>query len=575
MISAAKLDPVDAGIIWSRFVSVADEMVSAMERTAFSTMVRESGDFSCMMFDASGRLLAQGVTSVPSFTGTGPHTLAHILELFAPEELNDGDVIMTNDPWIGTGHVFDINVIKPVFHKNKIVGYCLTVSHLSDVGGVGMSSVARDVYEEGFLLPPVKIFEAGVENRFVSEFIRNNVRMIDYVMGDIYCNIAACNVGANGLLKILEEHDLDTTTEAADAIFELTRKAIVSKMDAMPKGVYSASIPVEGGADLPDIWLAVTVTLSDTGFDFDFDGTDGVVNRGVNVPICYTRAFCYFCAKVLVAPNIPNNQAILDFVTVRAPDNCILNALKPHPTGARHIFGHFVGPLVFNALAEAFPRDVQADSGMVFQVNLRGKTRAGRSYSSIYFSPGGYGALDGYDGRSALPAPSNMISGSVEFWEEQTNCTFIKKEILPDTGGAGEFQGGNGQVYALRNDTGFPLEASFMASRNRIAAAGFAGASSGSRRVAFVDGAEVDPKARVLIPEGGVMEIHDAGGGGYGDPAARTVENIKNNILDGVTTAIYVQENYPVQWRQLCIEEPLLGRGTQNSVPPRRRLTAY
>src|ERR1700751_3303829 len=171
-------------------------------------------------------------------------------------------------------------------------------------------------------------------------------------------------------------------------------------MKTMPKGVHRSKMLVEGGVGYPDISLAVSVTISEHGFEFDFDGTDPVVRAGVNVPICYTRAFCYFCTKVLVAPDLPNNQAVLDFVTIRAPDNCVLNALRPHPTGARHIFGHAVGPLIFGALADALPEEVQADSGMVFQVNLRGQTRAGRRYSSIYFSPGGYGALSGYDGRA-------------------------------------------------------------------------------------------------------------------------------------------------------------------------------
>jgi len=333
----------------------------------------------------------------------------------------------------------------------------------------------------------------------------------------------------------------------------VTRKSIAAKLELMPKGKYAATIPVEGGKGFPDISLSVAVTLSDDGFSYDFAGTDPVVKRGVNVPICYTRAFCYFCTKVLVAPNIPNNQAILDFVTIEAPDNCILNALRPHPTGARHIFGHFVGPLIFNALAEAFPDGVQADSGMVFQMNLRGQTRTGKHYSSIYFSPGGYGALSGYDGRPALPAPANIIGGSVEFWEQELSCTFLQKEILKDTGGPGEFQGGNGQIFSIRNDTGHPLEASFMASRTKIAAKGFAGASSGAHRSIFVDGVETDPKARVLIPEGGIVEIHDAGGGGYGDPERRSLEEIEADLTAGLISVQFVEKNYPKQSRQLTL----------------------
>jgi N-methylhydantoinase B len=564
MTSTMAIDPVDAGIIWSRFVSVADEMVSAMERAAFSTMVRASGDFSCMLFDARGNLIAQGATSVPSFTGTGPSTLAQVLERFPAAELRDNDVIVTNDPWIGTGHTFDINVIKPVFLDGTIVGFCLTVSHLSDVGGVGMGSVAKDVFEEGFSLPPVKLVEAGIENRFLIDFIRNNVRLVDHVLGDIYCNVAACNVGAQGLVKVLVEHGLTTTIDAADAIFALTRRSIAAKLQSMPKGTYDATIDVEGGQEFPDISLSVSVTLSDTGFAYDFAGTDPAVPRGVNVPICYTRAFCYFCTKVFVAANIPNNQAILDFVTISAPDNCILNALRPAPTGARHVFGHFVAPLIFKALADALPDDVQADSGMIFQMNLRGQTRTGQRYSSIFFSAGGYGALSGYDGRAALPAPANIVGGSVEFWEPRIGCTFLQKEVLKDSGGPGEFQGGNGQVISLRNDTGQPIEASFMAARSRIAAKGFSGAGPGALRTILVDGVETDPKARVLIPPGGICEIRDAGGGGYGDPARRSPETIASDLAAGLISARYAEQNYPAQARQLA---------TASEHPPKKEPT--
>ena len=240
--SMTTLDPVEVGIIWSRISSIADEMVSALVRTAFSTMVRESGDYSCMIFDGDARLLAQGAVSVPSFTGTGPHTLRQMLEQIPPESLEDGDVILTNDPWIGTGHVYDVNVVKPIFFNGGIVGYCLTVSHLSDVGGSGMGSGARDVFEEGFSLPPVKLFEAGKPSAFVFEFLRRNVRMPDLVLGDIYSNVASCNVGARGIIELLDEHGLDDTHAVAEAIYEQTRKAVQSKLEALPKGEFTADL---------------------------------------------------------------------------------------------------------------------------------------------------------------------------------------------------------------------------------------------------------------------------------------------------------------------------------------------
>jgi N-methylhydantoinase B len=543
-----RFDAVDVGIIWSRLVSVPDEMVSALVRTSFSTMVRESGDFSVMLFDGRGKFLAQGAVGVPSFTGTGPSTVKAILEIIPATEMHDGDVIITNDPWIGTGHVYDINVLKPIFHRGRLVGFCLTVSHLADVGGgAGYGADARDVYEEGFSLPPVKFFERGVPNAFIIDFFRRNVRYIDLVLGDIYSNVAACNVGAQGLLDILAEYELDDIAGVADEIFALTRVAITEQLKAIPKGIFRGVLPVEGVDDIPEIRLEAKVTIDAEGFQFDFEGTGPTVNRGVNVPICYTRAYCYFCFKVLVAPAVPNNQAVIDFVTISAPDNCILNALRPNPTGARHIFGHYVAPLIFGALAEALPLEVQADSGMIFQVNLRGQSQLGRDFSYIYFTPGGYGAFGDMDGRFALPGPSNMIGGPVEVWEEDTGCFFLRKEVLPDSGGAGEFQGGNGQVFDLRNDTGRVLHASFMASRTRLAARGFLGGKPGAHRQICVDGVALDAKARVEVAPGGLISVHDSGGGGFGDPTARDLERIRRDLRIGLVSHAWVEQNYPAQ----------------------------
>lgn len=542
-----EIDTVETGIIWSRLVSVADEMVSALVRTSFSTMVRESGDFSCMIFDGRGNYLAQGAVSVPSFTGTGPSTLQSILERIPAHEMRDGDVIITNDPWIGTGHVYDINVVKPVFHKGTLVGFCLTVSHLADVGGAGYGAGSRYVFEEGFALPPVRLFEAGQLNQFVMDFIERNVRFRDLVVGDIYSNIASCNVGASGIVDILEEYSLPDLCEVADKIFALTRTSIQNSLKQIPKGAFRGALPVEGVDGLPEINLRVKIDITEDGFHFDFDGTDPVVPRGVNVPICYTRAFSYYCFKVLVAPSIPNNQAVLDFVKLSAPENCILNALRPNPTGARHIFGHYVAPLIFGALAEALPIDVQADSGMIFQVNLRGRNGAGRDFSSIYFAPGGYGALGDMDGRAALPGPSNMIGGSIEIWEADTGCTFKRKEIKPDTGGAGQFQGGNGLVFELVNDTQGVIEASFMTSRTRLAARGFLGGMPGHLRIISVNGELVDPKVRVEVHPGQSITVQDAGGAGFGDPRSRDPDRIRADLQSRLITPEFVHRHYPEQ----------------------------
>lgn len=541
------IDPIDAGIIWSRFVSIADEMVSALVRTSFSTMVRESGDYSCMLFDSKGRFLCQGTASVPSFTGTGPATLAGMLEQIPADTLVDGDILLTNDPWIGTGHVYDINIVKPIFREGRLVAYALSVSHVADIGGIGYGTGARDNYEEGICIPPVKLFSQGQPNAFVFDLIKANVRFRDLVIGDIYSNVAACNVAAAAIQDLLLEYGLSDTVEIGDAIFDLTRSAIVEALRLVPKGEFKGLLPVEGVHDDAPIELAVRIKISPEGFAYDFSGTGPVVHRGINVPLCYTRAYCYFTFKSIVAPNIPNNQAILDFVSIFAPDNCILNAKRPYATGGRHILGHYVAPLVFGALAEAVPAQVQADCGMIFQINCRGRSPQGREYSYILFTSGGYGAFADLDGRPALPGPSNMIGIPVEIWEENTGITILRKEWRPDSGGAGAFQGGAGQIIELRNDTGTRIDAAFFGSRTALPARGFAGGRAGDLRVLSLDGRPVVPKSRVDVEPGSLIVLHEAGGGGFGEPGKRSIAMIRQDLAAGLITRSYVDKHYPSQ----------------------------
>jgi N-methylhydantoinase B len=551
----SKLDTLDVGIIWSRLVSTVDEMVSALVRTSFSTMVRESGDFSCMLFDGRGKFLAQGTLSVPSFTGTGPATLAGVLETIPIDTLRDGDILMTNDPWIGTGHVYDVNVIKPIFLEGRLVAFALSVSHLADIGGIGYGTGARDVFEEGICIPPVKLFDGGKANDFVFKLIETNVRFRDLVIGDIYSNVAACNVAATGILDLLAEYKLTDLVEAAEGIFDLTRASINEVLKKVPEGRYESRLPVEGIDQGDTFDLAVAITISESGFAFDFEGTAPAINRGINVPLCYTRAYCNFCFKTIVAPGIPNNQAILDFVSLSAPDNCILNAKKPYPTGGRHILGHYVAPLAFGALAAAIPEHVQADSGMIFQINFRGRSPSGRDFSYIFFTAGGYGAFADQDGRAALPGPSNMIAIPIEIWEENTGITYLRKELRPNSGGIGEFQGGAGQIIEVRNDTGRTVDAAFFGSRTDLAARGFLGGHNGSLRLLFVNGETVPPKLRTDLPHGAVVSLHEAGGGGFGDPARRAQARILADLKADLLTPDHARLHYPDQIQRLSGEE--------------------
>ena len=540
----AAIDPVELGIIWDRFVSIADEMVSSLTRTSFTTMVRVSADLSCMPFDSQARLVAQGRTSVPSFTGTGPATLSQMLEIIPPQSLSPGDVIATNDPWIGTGHVYDINVARPVFRNGIIVGYTLSVTHLADVGGVGYTADARDVFEEGFTIPVCKLLEEGEPNVWVFEFIRQNVRSESLVTGDIFSNVSCTEVGARLLLELMEDYGLDSIDPLAEAIHKQTLDAMLQKLARIPAGTYTNAIQVEG-YDEP-LGMAVSVDLSANGVALDFAGTSPAVDRGINVPLCYTRAFSYFAVKCLTVPEIPNNSGVLDAVTITAPEGCVLNAVKPSPTGGRHISGHFVAPLVFGALAEAFPDDVQADSGMLSQLNFRGRLADGRFISSVYFSSGGYGAFKDRDGHSALPGPSNMIVAPSEVWEAENAIPVLRKALVVDSGGPGRSRGGLGQEVVLRNDTGSPLNMAVFASCTDFPARGYDTAPDAAMRTVEVDGRLVHPKERIQVAPVSVVRIVEAGGVGFGNPAERSVDKVAEDVRNGLVSTKGALRDYGV-----------------------------
>lgn len=535
-------DPIALGIQWDRLIAIADEIISALVRTSFSTNVRESYDLSCVVFDRHGRSIAQGAYSVPSFTGTAPTTLAHMLRRFPADSLRPGDVIATNDPWMGTGHLFDVNVMQPVFRGTDLVGYAMSITHLPDIGGAGFSATAREVYEEGLRLPIIRLARGGEIDETWIELIRTNVRVPEQTIGDLMANVTCTNVGARMLLEFMDEYGISDLTPLADAILAQSERAIREELRRIPEGVYENAIDIEGHA--APLRLACRITIADGEAHADFAGSSDAVPAAINVPLCYTRAMTCHAIKCLTTPKIPNNEGSVRPIHATAPAGSILNALPPSPTGGRHIVGHFVNPLVYGALARALPDRVQADSGMLNLINVQGRTREGGGVSSIFFASGGFGALRGLDGAATTPAPSNMTGTPVEVWENLTGMFVESKALLPDSGGPGEFRGGLGQRIALVNDSGHPMTVSCLAGRTEFAPAGIAGGMAGGMRRIAINGETVHPKGRYVLAPGDRIDTVEAGGGGYGDPLRRAREAIAADLRTGFVTPEAAQRDY-------------------------------
>ena len=544
-MNESTFDAVSLGIMWGRLVSLTDEIVSTLVRTSFSTIVNESYDLSVVVLDAEGHSIAQGTFSIPAFIGSAPVTLRHMLKRYPPETLEPGDVVITNDPWMGTGHLYDITMMRPVFRKGRIVAYTISITHLPDVGGSGFGSSATEIYHEGLRLPICKLYKAGKLDELLVEIIRTNVRVPEQVMGDIMSNVACNEVGGREVLAFMDEYGLDDLGPLSRAIRGQSEAAMRAKIAELGAGTYTNRIEVEGFEG--PCTYAVRIDIGSDGVAFDFAGTSGCVRAGVNVPFCYTNAMALHAIKSLTLPNIPNNAGSVAPIRASAPPGCILNALPPYPTGGRHAMGHFVTPLVYGALAKATPGRVQADSGMMNLITMQGIRRDERAFSTLYFAAGGYGALEGLDGWSTLPHPSNMAFVPVEVWETLTHTTIESKRLLPDSGGSGKWRGGLGQEVVLRNDTGHLLVTLGMGNRTMFPARGVFGGGDGSLRMHAIDDLPVHAKGRNEVAPGQRMRIVEAGGGGYGDPKQRSRGAVAEDVAQGYVSPEVARDSYG--WR--------------------------
>jgi N-methylhydantoinase B len=535
-------DPIALGIHWDRLICIADEIVTSLVRTSFSINVRESYDLSCVLFDAKGRSLAQGTYSVPSFIGTAQETLRQVLQVIRAETLRPGDILMTNDPWIGTGHLFDINVMQPIFRREKLVGYAMSITHLPDIGGGGFSAMAHEIYEEGLRIPPVRLMRDGKVDPFLIDLLAANVRVPEQTIGDIMANATCTTVGARKVNEFMADYELTDLAALSDAILDFSDRRAREELLRIPAGSYRNAILVEG-VDEP-IRLECRIDIADGEALIDFSGTSQAVTTAINVPICYSRAMAWHAIKCLTTPRIPNNQGAIRPIRVEAPAGCILNAGPPFPTGGRHVTGHFVQPLIFGALAAALPDRVQADSGMLNLINVQGINRRGEGVSSIFFASGGFGALRGVDGADTTPSPSNMTGTPIEVWEDLTGTLIHSKRLLTDSGGPGKFRGGLGQRIEIINDSTQEMSISCLAGRTEFPPAGVLGGRPGARRQILLNDVPVHPKGRYKLRPGDRIVACEAGGGGYGNSMVRDRAAIQRDLSAGFISAEGARRDY-------------------------------
>ncbi len=524
-------------VMWNRLISVVEEQAQALVRTAFSTSVREAGDLSAGVYDAKGNMLAQAVTGTPGHVNAMADAVAHFIRRIGRQNMANGDVYITNDPWEGTGHLHDITMVTPSFRNGVLVGFFACTAHVVDIGGRGFGADGQSVYEEGLYIPIMKFAAGGEVDDTLVRIIRGNVREPDQLIGDIYA-LASCNeIGHRRLIDMMDEFGLDDLDEIATFILENSRRATLERIAALPRAEASGEMTVDG-FDTP-ITLRVNVRVEQDRIVTDFTGTSGVDKKGINCPMVYTKAYACYALKVAVAPEIPNNAASLAPFEVTAPENTIVNAVHPAPVALRHIVGHFVPDAVYDAFDKIVPGLVPAEgAGCLcnFQVSLRPRTDApapddARRSEVLTFNSGGSGARPEFDGLNATAFPSGVMTMPIEATEHAGPVIIWCKELRADSGGAGRMRGGLGQFMEVGAMEGHEFDIQAMFDRGAHPARGRRDGQPGAPTlIARDDGAAMRVKGKQFVPHGGRVNMAFPGGGGYGDPSDRDVAAVKRDL---------------------------------------------
>lgn len=538
------LDAITLEVLWNRLISVVNEQATALMRTSFTTIVRESGDLSAGVFDPRGNMIAQAVTGTPGHINSMATCIHHFLREYPADTLRPGDVLITNDPYATSGQLHDFTVITPIFgDEDRLVAFFGSTCHAIDVGGRGMGADARSLYEEGIYVPITKLYDRGEPNQELYKLLRANVREADLVLGDIHAQVVGNDVGGARLLEFMREFGLPTLLPLADEIVERSERAMRAAIAQVPDGTYTNTV-YSDGFDAP-VKLQVSIEKRGDSMHVDWAGTDPESPWGINVVLNYTHAYVTYALKCLLCPEVPNNEGSFRPVTVTAPPGCLLNAQHPAALNARHIIGHFLPGVVFGALAEVVPDRAMAEGAAnIWAVQITGRDAAGKLWTYPWFSCGGTGARPNKDGLHTAAFPSGIMGVPVEIIETLSPVVVRRREIAQDSGGAGRYRGGCGQWLEAGVRTGQPFITSAGSDRTRVPARGYSGGLEGGRGAVYIHPATVEAfgrpptgelrpnKAQVQLQPDQHFTLQLPGGGGHGLPFDRDPSAVLDDVLD-------------------------------------------
>jgi len=548
----SKFDPITLEILWKRLVSIVDESDASVIRTAFSSLLRDAHDYTCMFTDSRGQELVQGTLCTPGMAGAMALGMKKIVNSIPLDDYNEGDVFIINDPWLLAGHLNDVCVWSPIFFKGKPVAFTACIFHHTDIGG-RTASDNRDVYAEGLYIPLTKLYDAGKLNEDLVNMIRWNVRTATEFDGDIRSQIAANHVCSQKIIEMMEDEGLDTLDDLADEIINRTEISMRSAIEKIADGTYSHEGIIEGAGNKPDIPIKLTVKVDGSKIHVDFDGTSKQVNWGVNVVYNFTYAYVFMAIKSAFDPGVPINEGAIRPITMTAPKGSIVNCKFPAAVAARMVVGHFMTEMVFKALSKAAPDNIIAGSGGTpAQTNIfHGSFANGKAWHTMIIRGGGMGASSRFDGHHCAIFPANGANTPVEILESDTTMIVKSRSLIKDSGGPGKQRGGIGRQMIIsspddgENSPG-TTSIAVQAGRYIYPPEGIFGGKDGSKAKFLKNNENADPSGLTFCDPGDIISFISAGGGGYGDPFERDPKLVERDVQYGYVSIERAKLDYGV-----------------------------
>ncbi len=545
-----QLDPIRLQVLWSRAITIADEMATTLMQTAFSTVVRDNHDFAVGIYDAEGDLLAQANQSTPGQLYCMQRVMHDLLEVYPKDTLHPGDIIIANDPWLGSGHTPDIFIATPTFKADDLIGFAVTCAHHTDIGGRIAAPDSREVYEEGIIIPISKLYDRGEPNDLLFQIIERNVRIPHRILGDLRAQMAANHFGGIRLIEFLDTSNLDQLSDLTGAIVRQTEQSMRNQIASVPDGIYTDEIELEDeDAAGNRLVISLTLTVSGDEMHIDYTGTSPEVPLPINCVLNMTTAYSVFAVKCALHPHSPNNKGTSAPITVTAPEASILNPNFPIAVMHRTAIVFYCVQAIFNALSKALPEAVMAPSGTypLWVERFAGRFDDGRPFVSSFNAQGGQGARFDQDGIATTVFPANVASTSIELFEVEAPVLCQRKELITDSGGPGRQRGGLGQEVVLMNLAKADALVSMSGGRFHIAAPGMDGGAEGTLGEIRMDGGPPEQRRRQgLLPHERTVSFRYPGGGGYGPAQDRDPALVLRDVQLGYVSAERALDDYSV-----------------------------